>query len=152
MKQITHDRFSTDQAMMTLSAIAYFADLFNPDSQTYLFSRSSRSIDFWDIIPYAWQDLQGISTIHYQNIKCPIDLTLCADRIAKLLALSRVAYVHPPVTQQLTEEIEPNDSFFQEAMFQHQHNTYLSLLGLNPIRSSAYSYKQRKEGVLAGSS
>ena len=128
-----------------------FAELFNPDSGTYLFSQSSRCINFWDIMPYAWQDLQGIPSIDYRNVRCPIDLTMCVDCIARLLILSRVSYAQPPMNLQLQGDIEPNDSFFQEAMFQHQHNTYLSLLGLNPVRSSAYSYKQRKEGVLAES-
>jgi len=122
-----------------------FGDLFNRHSSQCLFSHSSRCVNSRDIIPYAWHDLQGIPAIDYGNIKFPIDFTLCLDCIARLLILSRVAYVQPSLKLQLPGKIEPGAGFFQEAMLQHHHNTYLELLGLNPIRSASYSYKPQKE-------
>lgn len=128
-----------------------FADLFNPNSGNCLFSQSSGCVSSLDIIPYAWHDLQGIPAVDYGNIKCPIEFTLCVDCLARLLILARVVYSQPPLKRQLTGQIDPYDSFFEEATHQHQHNTYLSLLHLDPINSAGYSFKQQTEKVLTES-
>jgi hypothetical protein len=119
-----------------------FADLFNPDNSQCLFPRSSACVNTLDIIPYAWQDLQGMPAINYGKIKCPIDFTLCVDNLARLLIIFRAYYEQPPL-KQLPGQPDPTNSFFAQAMYQHQPDTYLALLGLLPIADTPFSCKQQ---------
>jgi len=128
-----------------------FADLFNPESKHFRFSQSSRVVNNRDIIPFAWNDLQGIPAIDYGDSKCPIDLTLCLDCMARMLIVAQVFYVQPPVSHFLRGKIEPIEGFFQQAMHQHQHNSYLKLLGLRAITSADYSYRRKKVVALSAS-
>ncbi len=128
-----------------------FADLFNPGSSQCLFPQASRCVNHLDTIPLVWQGLQDIPAMDYGPIKCPIDFTLGLDCLARLLILARVHYAQGPAQLQLTGRVEPNTSFFGEAMYQHQHNTYMNLLHLKPIRSNSYTYKQEKQGALTES-
>ena len=128
-----------------------FADLFNPISRNLRFSQSVRTVNNKDIIPFAWHDLQGIPAIGYGDIICPIELTLCIDCVARLLILARAFYAQSPITHSLKGKIEPIEGFFQQAMYQHQHNTYLRLLGLGEITSADYSYRQQRAEALSAS-
>jgi hypothetical protein len=119
-----------------------FADLFNPDNSQCLFPRSSACVNSLDIIPYAWQDLQGMPAINYGKIKCPIDFTLCVDNLARLLIIFRAYYEQPPL-KQLPGQPDPAHSFFAQATYQHQPDTYLALLGLLPIADTPFSCRQQ---------
>jgi hypothetical protein len=45
-------------------ATAYsFTDLFDPNSVNYLFTESSRCINTRDIMPFAWNNLSGVTTV-----------------------------------------------------------------------------------------
>jgi hypothetical protein len=126
-----------------------FADMFDLHSNDYLFSHSSRCVNDLDIIPYACHDLRGMATINYGGLKCPVDFSLCVDCLTRLLILSRAVYAQPALKLRLLGKFEPIVSFFGEAMYQHQHNTYLGLLGLNPINSAGYYYKSSKQEVFS---
>jgi hypothetical protein len=128
-----------------------FTDLFNHNSNHCLFPHSFNCVNSRDIIPYAWHDLQGIPAIDYEDIKCPINFVLCLDCIARLLILARTVYTAPSLNLLLPGYIEPNISYFQEAMLQHQHNTYLELLGLYPVNAIPYSFKQQREEMVSES-
>ena len=122
-----------------------FAELFQPASNYCLFPESFWYVNSLDTIPYAWHDLQGIPGVDYGKIKCPIDLVLCLDNLTRLLILAGVTYAQPAFVQQLPGQLRQSDNFFGEAMYQHQHNTYLHLMGLNPVLSTAFSYRREQE-------
>jgi hypothetical protein len=126
-----------------------FADLFNPNSNQCVFPRSSRRVNSRDIIPFAWHDLQSMPAVDYGKIKCPIDFTLCLDCLARMLIINRAVYAAPTLKLQLQGRLVPDMSFFQEAALQHQPNTYLALLGLNPVGADVYSYKEKREELLS---
>ena len=128
-----------------------FANLFDPGKPNSLFTRTSRCINVRDIIPFLWDDLQGMMMVDYGNIKCSIDFSLCIECVESLLIVSRVFYVQPPLQVELKGDIGHDDSFFQEALFQHQPNTYLTLLGLDPIDTADFSYNDQKEFMLVDS-
>ena len=128
-----------------------FASLFDQESRNYLFKESSGCVSDKDMIPYAWHDIMGIPMLHYTNARCPIELILCAECVTRLLLIAEVLYIQLPQTLQLKREIEGSEDFLPEAMRQHHHNTYLSLLGLPPVRSAASSYFQHHLTMLSGS-
>lgn len=127
-----------------------FADLFNLESEYCLFSHSSNCASSLDIIPYAWHDVQAIRTIDYEKIKCPPDLVLCVDFISRLLLISRVPYALPVRKLALKAKLGRKDGFYQEALYQHQADRYLALLGLDPlVDTSAGTSRQGQEKELA---
>lgn len=128
-----------------------FASLFDPDNGTPFFTESSVCVSELDLIPYAWHDIMGIPMLRYTNVYCPIELILCAECITRLLIQAGVLYIQLPLSLQLKREVPGNDDFLQEAMRQHHPNTYLSLLGLPPVRSATYSYQHHGIASLSGS-
>jgi len=128
-----------------------FANLFDQESKDYLFTESSGCVSDLDMIPYAWHDIMGIPMLHFSNTKCPIQLILCAECITRLLIIAGVLYIQPPLNLHLKREIEGSEDFLPEAMRQHHYNTYLSLLGLPPVRNATYSYYQHTIALSSGS-
>ena len=116
-----------------------FANLFDTGKANFLFARTSRCANSRDIMPYFWNDLQAMTTVDYGKTKCSVDFSLCIESMERLLIISKVFYVQPPLQLELKGDVGYNDSFFREALFQHQPNTYLTLLGLSPIDSPAQS-------------
>jgi hypothetical protein len=128
-----------------------FAHLFDSAKPNSLFTQSSRCVNVRDIMPHLWGDLQGLAMVDFGNAKCSIDFSLCIECMERLLIISRVFYVQPPLQLELKGDIGQNESFFQEALFQHQPNTYLSLLGLEPIDNAKFYRNERRESLLADS-
>jgi hypothetical protein len=126
-----------------------FADLFDPNNVNFLFSQSSRCINTRDIISYAWNNLAGITTVDYGNTKCSVDFNLCIEYLERLLILSRVFYVQPPAELQIRGDDCGTDGFFQKALHQHQPNTYLKLLGLEPIANAEFYHTETREFMLS---
>jgi len=128
-----------------------FANLFDPGNPNSLFNHSSRCANVRDIIPDLWNDLPAMTTVDYGDSKCPVDFSLCIEYMERLLIVSKVFYVQPPLQLELKGDLGLNESFFQEALFQHQPNTYLSLLGLGPIDNANFSYNDQKVSTLVNS-
>ena len=128
-----------------------FANLFDTGNANFLFARTSRCVNSLDIVPYLWNDLQSITTVDYGNAKCSVDFSLCVECLERLLIVSKVFYVQPPPELELKGDVGQDDSFFQEVLFQHQPNTYLTLLGLGPIDTAKFYRNERKEFMLADS-
>lgn len=128
-----------------------FADLFNAVHVNCLFTQSLRCENTDDVIPHIWSNLPNIATIDYENVRLPAELSLCIECIERMLILSKVFYVQPRAQLQLKTENDRFETFFREAMYQHQPNTYLTLLGLDPINSAEFSYHQRREVTIAES-
>jgi hypothetical protein len=128
-----------------------FAELFDGAKANFVFTGASRCVNVRDIIPHLWGDLQGIAMVDYGNVKCSIDFSLCIECMERLLIVSKVFYVQPPLQLELKGDIGHDDSFFREALFQHQPNTYLSLLGLEPIDNTIFYRNERRENLLADS-
>ncbi|HTI08629.1 MAG TPA: lipase family protein [Puia sp.] len=128
-----------------------FANLFNMENPNSLFDHSSRCVNSRDIIPDLWNNLQAMATVDYGAVQCPVDFSLCIECMERLLIVSKVFYVQPPLQLELQGDIGHNEGFFQEALFQHQPNTYLSLLGLGPIDNAKFYRNERKELLLADS-
>jgi hypothetical protein len=122
-----------------------FANLFDPAKANSLFTQVSRCVNVRDIIPYLWNDLQGMMMGDYGNAKCSIDFSLCIECMERLLIVSKVFYAQPPLQLELKGDIGHDDNFFREALFQHQPNTYLSLLGLDPIDNAEFYRNERRE-------
>jgi len=128
-----------------------FASLFDLAKPNCLFTQVSRCVNVRDIVPYLWNDLKGMMMVDYGNAKCAIDFSLCIECMERLLIVSRAFYVQPPLHLELKGDPGHDDSFFQEALFQHQPNTYLSLLGLEPIDNAKFYHNERREFLLANS-
>jgi hypothetical protein len=128
-----------------------FANLFDTGNANSLFAQTSRCVNVRDIIPYFWSDLQGMTTVDYRNAKCSTDFSLCIECMERLLIVSKVFYVQPPLLLALKGDIGNEDSFFREALFQHQPNTYLSLVGLGPIDNAKFYRNERREFLPADS-
>jgi hypothetical protein len=128
-----------------------FAKLFDPGNANRLFMESSHCVNSLDILPYAWNDLQGMLTVDYGKVRPSAEFNLCVEWAEKLLGLSKVMYVQPPPEIQLNGGAGGNDTFFTEAMHQHQPNTYLQLLGLDPIAHTDFCPDERSEFILADS-
>ena len=126
-----------------------FGDLFNPKHPNFLFSQSSRCINTLDTIPFAWNNLQGITTVDYGNTKCPVDFKLGVEYVDRLLIISRVFYSHPPPELELKGADRGMESFFQKALYQHQPNTYMTLLGLDPIEKVEFYHDETSEFMLS---
>jgi hypothetical protein len=126
-----------------------FADLFDPNNVNFLFTQSSRCANTRDIMTYAWNNLPGITTVDYGNIKCSVDFSLCIEYLERLLILSRVFYSQPPPELQLKADDRGTDSFFRKALHQHQPNTYLKLLGLDPIDAAEFYHTESREFMLS---
>jgi hypothetical protein len=125
-----------------------FANLFDTGNVNSLFGHASRCVNVRDIMPYLWNDLQGMISVGYGNAKSTIDFSLCIECMERLLIVSRVFYVQPPLQLELKGDIGHDDGLFQEALFQHQPNTYLSLLGLRPIDNAKLYRNEQKESML----
>jgi len=128
-----------------------FADLFDANSVNFLFSRASRCINTRDIMPFAWNNLTGITAVDYGSIKCPVDFSLCIEYLERLLIVSRVFYAQSPPELQLKADDRGTDGFFQKALHQHQPNTYLSILGLDPINNAEFYRPEVREFMLSDS-
>jgi hypothetical protein len=128
-----------------------FADLFDKDRAGYLFAGSARYINRLDMIPYLWNNLSEISLLDFKNIKCPVEFNQCLECMDKLLILARVAYAQPPAQCQFKGKAEPDFGFYHQLMHQHSPNTYLSLLGLDPVAVPDHSYSDAKTLTLADS-
>jgi Lipase (class 3) len=128
-----------------------FADLFDHTNVNFLFSQSIRCINIRDIMPFAWNNLQGMTTVDYGSIKCPVDFKLCIEYVDRLLIISRVFYSHPPPELALRVEDHGMDGFFQKALYQHQPNTYLRMLGLDPIEKARFYHNETKALILSDS-
>jgi hypothetical protein len=122
-----------------------FAGLFDGANANFIFAGASRCVNVRDIMPRLWGDLQGIAMVDYGNVKCSIDFSLCIECMERLLIVSKVFYVQPPLQLELKGDIGHDEGFFQEALFQHQPNTYLSLLGLDPIDNAKFYRHERRE-------
>jgi hypothetical protein len=55
------------------------------------------------------------------------------EYVDRLLIISRVFYAHPPTELELKSADRGMQTFFEKALYQHQPNTNLELLGLDPI-------------------
>jgi Lipase (class 3) len=128
-----------------------FANLFDTSNANSLFTRTSRCVNVRDIVPYLWNDLQGMMMGDYTNSKCATDFSLCIECMERLLIVSKVFYVQPPLQVALKGDSWYDDSFFEEALFQHQPNTYLTLLGLDPIDHVGFAYNERNESYFQSS-
>ena len=128
-----------------------FANLFHPERPNPLFKQATRCANVRDIMPNLWNDLQGITRIDYGSARCSIDFSLCIECMERLLIVARVFYVQPPPQLELKGDIGHSDDFFTEAMHQHQPNTYLTLLGLDPIDNAKFYRNERREFLLADS-
>ena len=128
-----------------------FSDLFDDHHSNCLFPESSRCVNRLDIIPYAWTNLRGIPAIYHENIKSPVEFTQSVERIDSSLVVSGLFYAQPPSQLELKGEIEYKGSFMAEAMYQHDLNTYLSLLSLSPVNSAAFSLLGQHENAMASS-
>jgi hypothetical protein len=128
-----------------------FADLFDSNNVNFLFSQSSRCINTRDIMPFAWNNLQGITTVDYGNIKCPVDFKLGIEYVDRLLIISRLFYSHPPPELELKGDDHAVNSFFQKALYEHQPNTYLTLLGLDPIEKAEFYHTETSQLILSDS-
>lgn len=128
-----------------------FAALFDPDSVNYLFTRSHRCVNIHDIMPFAWGRLRDIATVDYGDIRPPVDFTLCLEYMERLLILSRIFYAQPPTDLQLKDGHGQHDTFYREAMHQHQPNTYMHLLGLDPINNADFYHNEKREFMLTDS-
>jgi hypothetical protein len=128
-----------------------FANLFDTGNEKPLFTQTSRCVNVRDIMPYLWNDLQGMLKVDCGNAKSTIDFSLCIECMVRLLIVSRVFYVQPPVRMELKGEVGHDDGFFQEVLDQHQPNTYLSLLGLKPIDNAKFHRNERRELLLEDS-
>jgi len=126
-----------------------FADLFDPNHANFLFSQSLRCINTRDIMPFAWNNLQGITTVDYGNIKCPAEFNLCIEYADRLLIISRVFYSHPPPELELKGADHGMESFFKKALYQHEPNTYMTLLGLDPIKKVEFYHNETSEFMLS---
>lgn len=122
-----------------------FANLFDPAKPNSLFTQVSRCVNARDIVPYLWNDLKGMMRGDYGNEKSTIDFSLCIECMERLLIVSKVFYVQPPLQLELKGDIRHDDSFFRETLFQHQPNTYLSLLGLDPIDNAEFYHNEHRE-------
>jgi hypothetical protein len=128
-----------------------FAHLFDPAMEKFLFTRVSRCVNVRDIMPHLWNDMKCMTMVDYGNIKFSIDFSLCVECMERLLIVSRVFYAQPPLQLELKGDIGHDDGLFREALFQHQPNTYLSLLGLDPIDNAIFYRNERREYLLADS-
>ena len=126
-----------------------FADLFDPANVNFLFSQSVRCINVRDIMPFAWNNLSGITTVDYGKVKCPVDLTLGIEYLERLLILSRVFYSQPPAQLQLKGDDRGTESFYRKALYQHEPNTYLKSLGLDPIETAEFYHSRKSEFMLS---
>ncbi len=126
-----------------------FADLFDLHHANFLFSHSSRCINSRDIMPFAWNNLQGITTVDYGNIHCPPDFKLGIEYVDRLLIISKVFYSQPPLELELKGEDRGMEGFFQKALYQHQPNTYMTLLGLEPIEKVEFYHIESSEFTLS---
>lgn len=128
-----------------------FADLFDNTNVNFLFSQSSRCINTRDIMPFAWNNLQGMTTIDFGNVKCPVDFKLCIEYVDRLLIISRVFYSQPPPALEIKGEDNGMEGFLQKALYHHQPNTYLAMLGLNPIEKAEFYRSETRELILSDS-
>ncbi len=128
-----------------------FANLFDPKNVNFLFTQSSRCINTRDILPFAFNNLQGITTVDYGKTTCSVDFKVCLECLERLLILSRVFYVQPPPELELKGEDGWTDSFFRKALHQHQPNTYLNILGLDPIDKAEFYHAETSEFILSDS-
>jgi hypothetical protein len=128
-----------------------FANLFDTGKANFLFLEASRCVNVRDIMPHLWGDLQHMAMVDFGNVKCSIDFSLCIECMERLLIVSKVFYVQPPLQLELKGDIGHDDNFFQAALFQHQPNTYLLLLGLDPIDNAIFYRNERREYLLADS-
>ena len=128
-----------------------FADLFDHNNVNSLFNEASRCINTRDIMPFTWNNLLGITTVDYGNIKCPVDLKLGIEYVDRLLIISRVFYSHPPADLELKADDRGIGNFFQKALYQHQPNTYLNLLRLEPIEKAEFYPAETSQLILSDS-
>jgi hypothetical protein len=128
-----------------------FANLFDPTHVNFLFTRSSRCINTRDIMPFAFNDLRGITTVDYGKTTCSVDFKVCLECLERLLILSRVFYTQPPPELELKGDDGWTDSFFRKALHQHQPNTYLNILGLDPIDKAEFYHAETSEFILTDS-
>ena len=126
-----------------------FAGLFDTGNENSLFAETSRCVNVRDIMPCLWNDLPAMTTVDYGEVKCSIDFGLCIECVERLLIVSRVFYAQPPAQLELKGDTGHDDGFFQEALSQHQPNTYLSLLGLGPIDNARFYRNEQREFLLA---
>jgi hypothetical protein len=71
--------------------------------------------------------------------------------VAGLLIISRVFYSQPPAELELKGEDRGKESFFRKALHHHQPNTYLNVLGLDPIEKAEFYHNPTKELILSDS-
>jgi hypothetical protein len=128
-----------------------FANLFDAGKANFMFMWASRCVNVRDIMPHLWGDLRRMAMVDFGNVKCSIDFSLCIECMERLLIVSKVFYVQPPLELELKGDIGNEDNFFQAALFHHQPNTYLSLLGLDPIDNAIFYRNERREYLLADS-
>lgn len=126
-----------------------FADLFHRGNVNFLFSQSFRCINTRDIMPFTWNNLSGIPTVDYGHVKCPVDFSLCIEYLERLLILSRVFYSQPPPDLQLRSDHGGPNSFYHKALYQHEPNTYLRSLGLDPIGTAEFYQSYTGEFMLS---
>jgi hypothetical protein len=128
-----------------------FSDLFDYRHLNCLFPESSRCVNCLDIIPYTWSNLGDIQAIYHENIKSPVEFTQIAERIDSSLIAAGVFYAQQSSQLELKGGIEYKGSFMAEAMYQHDLNTYLSLLSLSPVNIAAFSLLDQQANALASS-
>jgi len=100
------------------------------DFYTGLFGDANRYFNTLDLVPMAWQDLDGMKDLFAGGPACPFEMEVVIDLVKGWLDLRGVSYAQPGAGTPLTGTVRAGDSWFAEVGHQHNHNTYLRLLGV----------------------
>jgi hypothetical protein len=106
-----------------------FADFYDG-----LFGGANRYFNTIDLVPMAWQDLDGMKALFPgDGPSCPLAMQGTIDVVKgwlDVLALLGVSYAQPGAGAPLAGSVQAGDDWFAEVSHQHYHNTYLTLLGV----------------------
>jgi hypothetical protein len=101
-----------------------FADLY-----TGLFGDDNRYFNTIDLVPMAWQDLDGMKGLFDGGPSCPFEMAVLVDVVQGWLSHHGVSYAQPGAGSALPGTVMSPGGWFTEVGDQHNHNTYLTLLG-----------------------
>ncbi|HEY0783946.1 MAG TPA: hypothetical protein VGE98_15925 [Thermoanaerobaculia bacterium] len=79
-----------------------------------------------DVVPLAFGDLQGMKTIYEPTYECPDWLQRWIERVTD--CLGSYTFVQPPWVEYSLAGTAKGSDYVSEALAQHHHNTYLTLL------------------------
>lgn len=101
-----------------------FANLY-----TTLFPDAVRCFNTLDLVPMAWQNLNGMKALYAGDPACPWEMKAVVDMVEGWLSYRGVSYAQPGAGTALPGTLAPTSDWFTEVEDQHDHNTYLTLLG-----------------------